>query len=129
MFKKLCFRKPFESQHAKVSEILLKSGWQQFCHIFQSLWKRLTLKMSVLVISEILGLFVNILTADDSYSPRKKENLRQPIQMQLSKKQNLFLNFLLLFWNLEQVSKFLTKKLTVTAYIFPELQTRKDVIR
>ena len=53
--------------------------------------------MSVLVICEILGLFVNTLTSDGKYSLRKGENLRKPIQMQLSKKQETFLNFLLLF--------------------------------
>ena len=31
-------------------------------------------------ISEILGLFVNTLTADDIYSLRNIENLQQPIQ-------------------------------------------------
>ena len=36
-------------------------------------------KMSLLVISEILGLFVNTLAADDKYSLRKSENLPQPI--------------------------------------------------
>ena len=46
--------------------------------------------MFLLVISEILGLFVNKLTADDKYSLGTKENLAQPIQMQLSKKQKVF---------------------------------------
>ena len=39
--------------------------------------------MSLLVISEILTLFVNTLTADDKHSLRNTENLSQPIQMQL----------------------------------------------
>ena len=43
--------------------------------------------MSFLVISETLGLFFNTLTADDKYSLRKKWDLPQLIQMQLSKKQ------------------------------------------
>ena len=42
--------------------------------------------MSLLVICEILGLFLNTLTADDKFSFRISENLRQPIQMILSKK-------------------------------------------
>ena len=42
------------------------------------------------VISEILGLFVNTLTVDDKYCLGNKENLLQPIQLQLShKEQNL----------------------------------------
>ena len=53
--------------------------------------------MSLSVISQILKLFVNILTIGDKYSLQNKENLRQPIQMQISKKQKKFLNFLLYF--------------------------------
>ena len=42
------------------------------------------------VISEILGLFVNTLTVDGKYCLGNKENLLQPIQLQLShKEQNL----------------------------------------
>ena len=37
--------------------------------------------MSLFVKSEILGLFVNTLTADDKYSLHNSENLTQPIQM------------------------------------------------
>ena len=50
--------------------------------------------MFLLVICEIVGLFVNTLTADDKYSLRNSENLRQPIQMQLSKKSQFFAAFL-----------------------------------
>ena len=46
--------------------------------------------MSILVIYEILGLFVNTLPADDRYSFRNSENLRQLIEIQLSKKQKKF---------------------------------------
>ena len=41
--------------------------------------------MSLLVISEILGLFGNTLIGDDKYSLHNSENLRHPIQMELSK--------------------------------------------
>ena len=40
--------------------------------------------MSLIVVSEILGELVNILTADDKYSPHNGENLPQIIQIQLS---------------------------------------------
>ena len=42
--------------------------------------------MSALVISGLLGLVTNILTADDKYSLHNSENLGQAIQMQLYKK-------------------------------------------
>ena len=47
--------------------------------------------MSLLLISEFLGLLVNTLIADDKYCLFNSGNLRQPIQM------NFFLNFLLHF--------------------------------
>ena len=38
----------------------------------------------------MLGLFIYTMTADDRYSLRNSNNLLQPIQMQLSKKQTFF---------------------------------------
>ena len=43
--------------------------------------------MSLLVICEMLGLFVNTLNSDEMYYLLNSENMLQPIQMQLSKKQ------------------------------------------
>ena len=54
------------------------------------MWRQLSLKKSLLVIWKILGLFVNTLTAYNKYSLLKRDNLTQPIQMQLSQKQNNF---------------------------------------
>ena len=49
--------------------------------------------MSLLVISEILGLFVNTLSSYDKYSLCNSENLWQPIQMLLAKKQKTYFEF------------------------------------
>ena len=46
-------------------------------------------KKSLIVISKIFVLFVYLLTADDRYSLCNKDNLQQPIQMELCKKQKL----------------------------------------
>ena len=40
--------------------------------------------MSHLVTSEVLGLFVKTMTADDKYSLPNSKSLEQPTQMQLS---------------------------------------------
>ena len=53
--------------------------------------------MSLLVRSEILGLFVNILTADYKYSRYYSENFTQPIQMQLFKKPKAFSQMFIAF--------------------------------
>ena len=68
MTKNPHFRTLMDSQHVKKSEALLKSAQQYFCHIFWSLWKHISSKKSVLVVSEILRLFVKILTHDQKYS-------------------------------------------------------------
>ena len=66
--------------------------------------------MSPLVFDEILGLLVNILTADDKYPVQDWKNLQLPIQMQLSKKRKLFLNFFFHFCNLHQILNTLKKR-------------------
>ena len=53
--------------------------------------------MSLLVISEILGLFLNTLTTDEKYSLRNSENLSESIKMQLSEKQKTFSGLLAAF--------------------------------
>ena len=68
MDKKLCVRTRMDSEHVKSSERLLKSARQDFFQIFLSLWKAISSKNSAVVVSEILRLFINILTPDDKYS-------------------------------------------------------------
>ena len=46
----------------------LNMNGQYFSNIFWSIWKEISSKNSVLVVSEILRLFVNILTPNDKYS-------------------------------------------------------------
>ena len=60
--------------------------------------------MSPLVTDEILGVFVNTLTADGKYPVQGCENLQLPIQMQLSEKRKTFSEFFVPF--LESTSNF-----------------------
>ena len=68
MPEKLRIRKLMDSQHVTGSETLDKSAAQWFFHIFWSLSKKISSTNSILVVSEILRLVVNILTPDDMYS-------------------------------------------------------------
>ena len=68
MLQKPLVKTLMDSQHVKVSKRLLKSARQCFCHIFWSLCKDISFKNYVLVVSEILKMFVNILTPDEKYS-------------------------------------------------------------
>ena len=49
--------------------------------------------MSPLVLGEILGVFVNTLTANDKYPVQDCDNLPLPTQMQLSEKRKTFSEF------------------------------------
>ena len=68
MPKKLPVRSLIDSQHDKGFETLPKSARQLFCHVFWSLWKNFISKNSVLVVSEILRIFVQILIPNKKYS-------------------------------------------------------------
>ena len=58
---------------------------------------QLSWKKCVLVVCKILGLFVNILTADDMYCLLNRGNLWQDLQKQLSQKQKKFSEFFFAF--------------------------------
>ena len=51
------------------------------------------MKKSLLVTDKFVGLFVNTLPADDKHYLLNRENLAQPIHMQLSQKQKSFSQF------------------------------------
>ena len=72
----------------------------------------------MLVLCKILRLFVNTLTADDKYSLLNRDNLMQPIQMQLSLKQKAFSQFLLAFSKSTLNSANFQTKMTLIAYVF-----------
>ena len=87
----------FGKQHGKPAQILLKFAWQHLYHIHWSLWMQLTCKKSLLVTDKISRLFPNTLSADGRYSLLNRDNLTQPIQMQLSRKQKTFSRFFCAF--------------------------------
>ena len=78
---------------------------------------------------KILRLFVNTPIVDDKYSLLTLENLMEPIQMHLSEKQKTFSDFFCAFLKSILNFELFQKKLTLIAYVFPDLRTRKDVVR
>ena len=66
-------------------------------------------KKSALVRSKILGLFVNTLTAESTYSHRNMPTLTQQVKTPLSSKQKTFSGFFIAFpkstWNGEHFQK------------------------
>ena len=59
--------------------------------------------MSHLVLCEILGVFVDKLTADGKYPIEDCENLQLTIQMHISEKENIFLDLLVPLMDLHQI--------------------------
>ena len=97
MPKKSRFKWSFIKQHGKCIQTLLKSQGQLLYHIYSSLLRQLSYKKSLLVICKISRRFVNTLSADGKYSLFNRDNLTQPIQMQLSRKQKTFSEFFCAF--------------------------------
>ena len=79
--------------------------------------------------SKISRLFPNTLSAHGKYSLLNRDNLTQPIQMQLSRKQKTFSVFFSAFLksnlNFEHIQK---KKMTLVAVVFPKLGTPKNLV-
>ena len=93
MSKKSRFKGSFGKQHGKRDQTLLKFEWQHLYHDYWLLWMQLTCKKSLLVTWKIWRLFPNTLSGDGKYSLLNRDNLTQPIQMQLSRKQKTFSDF------------------------------------
>ena len=103
MSKKYGFRRPFNKQHGKRAQALLKSALEHLYHIHRWLPSQLSGKTSLLRTCQILGLLVNTLAAGEKYPVLTRDYLTIPIQLQLSQKQKLFLNLLLIFRNFDEI--------------------------
>ena len=90
MSKTARFRGPFDKQHGKRGQALLKSTLQHLDDIHRSLPRKLSWKKSLLLTCQILGLIVNTLAADEKYLVLQRDNSTIPIYMQLSRKQKTF---------------------------------------
>ena len=102
-------RGPFDKQHGKHTQALLKSASQHLDRIQLSLPSRWIWKKSLLLTCKILVLLVNTLAGDEKYPVLNRDNLMVPIQMEFSKKQKkisiFFSAFLKLSLNFEHFEK------------------------
>ena len=93
MSQKPRFRGPVHKEHGKRVQTLFKPASQHLYCIYWSLSRRMIWKKSLLLNCQILGPLVNTLTANDKYPVLNRDNLKIPIQKQLSQKQKPFLEF------------------------------------
>ena len=96
--KKSRFRLPFQNEHGKLVSTLFKFERQHLYHIYCSTGRELSCKKSLLVIWESLRRFVNTISAVDKCSLPNRDNLMQPILMELSQKLKTFSWFFPAFW-------------------------------
>ena len=127
MSEKPYFRTTFCNQCVNGLLTLLKYARHYYYPIFPWIWEKLSWKKSALVRSKILGLFVNTLTAEYTYSRRNMHTFAQQFQTPLSLKQKPFLDFLLRFWNLHEMENIFKKNESLLALVFPKLLTPKVV--
>ena len=92
------------SQHVKTAQ-------QDFWHIVWLFWKKISSKNSVLVVSEILGLFVNRFSPDDKNSSSAKAGVsRKQLRYNYLQTKRYFLSFFLHFRSLHSNLEYFEKK-------------------
>ena len=126
MSKKSRFKGSFRKQHGKRAQKLFKFACQYLYHIYWSLFRQLCYKKSLLLIFKSSRLFANALGADGKYSLLNRDNLTQPTEMQVSRKEKTLPEFFSAFsksnLNFEHFQK---KKMTLIGDVFPKLRTWK----
>ena len=128
MSKKPFLRGFLDRQQGKWVKTLLQSERQHLYNIYQSLSRQLLWKKSLSVIHKILRLFVNTLTVNGKHFLLNRDNLTQPMQMQLSQKQKTFSQFLFLnFYNLYSILNICQKRIPLAADVFPEIPAQKNM--
>ena len=71
--------------------------------------------MLLLLRAEILGQFVNTLTADDKYSRRHRKNFQEQIEVQLSQKPKTFSEFFIAFRKCPSNFEYFEEKVSLRA--------------
>ena len=112
-------------------------GPKNFCNLNGSTFeifindfeRQLHWKKSLLVIHKFLILFVKTLTVDDKHYLLKRDNLAQPIKIELSQKQKIFSDFFLAFLKSILNFKHQSKKMTQIADVFPDIPPPKNMDR
>ena len=109
MSKKSRLRGCFDKKNGKRAQKRFKSASRDLYHPHWSLQSQFSWWKSLLLACQILGLLINTLAANENHPVLNRDNLKIPIQMQLSRKQTLFFPFsaalLKSSWNFERFEK------------------------
>ena len=118
----------FDSQHVKRYQTLVKSSWEQFDHIFSSLWAEIIWKISPWLKFEIIAFLVTDGLSIKSILFRIVRICRSLFKSSSLQKKKHFLGFLFHLWNLHQISHIFKKKKIVIAHVFPKLATVQGLV-
>ena len=129
MLKKSRFRGPFNKQHGKRAQALLKSTSHHLYHIHWSLSRQLIWRKSLLLKCQILGLLVNTLAADEKYPVLNRDNLSIPIKMPLSQKHATFSEFFAKFLKSIKTFKYFKNKDNLHRFCASEITASENVVR
>ena len=129
MCKKSRFRLPFQKEHGKRVSTLFKFEGQHLYDIYSLSGSQFSCKKSLLVRCKSLRLSVKTMSAVDKCCLTIRDNLVEPIHMQLSQKLKTFFSFILHFRNLGEILDIFRKKMTLIAYLFLRLRAAKSVVR
>ena len=117
-------RTSFDSQRVKRLQTLVKSSWEDFYHIFSSMWGEMIWKISLWFNFEIIGVFLNTYgLAIPSIVFRIVGSCRSLLKSNCLKNKKYFLRFLSHWCNLHQILNIFEKKKILTANVFPEFTT------
>ena len=116
-------------EHGKRVSTLFKLERQHLYHIYWSTGRQLSRRKSLLVIRKSLRLFVNTMSPVDKCSLPNKDNLMQPIHMQLSQKLKTFSALFNVFLKCRSNFEYFQKKDDLIAYLFLRLRSAKNVVR
>ena len=114
---------PFDSQHVKRFQTLVKSSWKDFHHIFSSLWGEIIWKISPWLKFEIIWFLLTHGLPITSILFRIVRICRSLFKSSYLKNRKHFLGFLFHCWNLHQISNIFKQKKIVIANVFPKLTT------
>ena len=129
MPKKSRFRGPFEKQHRKRAEGMLKSASEHFYNIHWSLPSQFSQKKSLLLTCQIFGLLVNKLDSDERYPVLDRDNLTIVVQMQLPQKQKAFSQFSTAFFKSRFNFKYFEKKVGARRFCISEITDFENIVR
>ena len=129
MTNKSSFRRPFDKQHGRRAQELLKSASNHLDHIHWSLSSQLSWKKSLLLTCKSLVLLVNTLSADEKYPVLNRNDLTIPVQMQLPQKQKTSFKFLSSFLKSRLNFQYFETKVDPQRFCFSEFTDSENVVR